>query len=177
MSEPPHEPELNAVERALAGLAPSAGALDRDALMFAAGQASARPGWGWPCATAGSALAAAVLGAVLLLRPAPDPVVRTITVTVPARDAGTTPPRPPEQPAAPDEGRPLAPKASPLPRGTDYLTVRRAVERWGDAGLPTAPLPAEDAPARADPFDLPPDVRADPWLQRREALLNPGGPL
>jgi hypothetical protein len=64
-----------------------------------------------------------------------------------------------------------------LPREPNYLTARHAVERWGEAGLPTAPLPTEDAPARADPFDLPPDVRADPWLQRREALLNPGGPL
>jgi hypothetical protein len=51
------------------------------------------------------------------------------------------------------------------------LTVRHAVERWGDAALPSAP------PATAEEAPAPPDTGADPWLQRRKALLNPGGPL
>jgi hypothetical protein len=177
MSEPTHEPELTGVERALAGLSPSAGGLNRDALMFAAGRASARRGWGWPCAAAGSTLAAAVLGALLLLRPAPDPVVRYVSVPSAPRETEPTPPRLPGESPVPDETQPPASKASPLRREPDYLTLRHAVERWGDAGLPSAPLSADDGPAWAGPSDLPPDVRADPWLQRREALLNPGGPL
>ena len=83
MSQPRNDPSLSAVERALAGLAPSAGALNRDALMFAAGRRSARRGWAWPAATAGSALAAAALAAILLLRPAPPAEVRTVVVEVP----------------------------------------------------------------------------------------------
>src|SRR5690242_1894554 len=104
MSGPTNEPELTAVERALAGLTPAAGGLNRDALMFAAGRASARRGWGWPAAAGGSALAAAVLGAVLLFRPAPEPVVRYVWVTPPPPRTDMTPP--PE--AAPEEARPPA---------------------------------------------------------------------
>jgi hypothetical protein len=177
MSEPTHDPGLTALERALAGLVPSSGALNRDALMFAAGRASVRRGWAWPCAAAGATAAALVLGALLLLRPAPEPVVRFVPVPAPPQPSET--PTPPDAPSAVGEALAPAPKASPLPPETDYLTARHQVERWGDAGLPHAPIPAADerpAPA-ADPLDLPPDARADPWLQRRKAMLNPGGPL
>jgi hypothetical protein len=176
MSEPTHDPELTALERALAGLAPSAGQFNRDALMFAAGQRSVRRGWGWPSVAAGSALAAAVLGAVVLLRPPPEPRERVVVKVVepPPREVTKTP----DPVAAPaEESPPVSPPNSPRPEA-DYLTLRRQAERWGDAGLPTAPVAAEPERAAPDPLrGLPPDIRDDPWLQRRTALLNPGGSL
>jgi hypothetical protein len=173
MSQPRHDADLTPVERALAGLAPSAGAFNRDALMFAAGRASAPRGWGWPCAAAGSALAAAVLAALLFFRPAPETVVRY--VPVPAVPQQTAPPSPADDSLASDTAPPAAP-ASPLPPEVDCLTLRRQMERWGDSGLPGAPPAADDRPPESrDLPDLPPDVRTDGWLQRRRAMLHPGG--
>jgi hypothetical protein len=177
MSEPTHDPELTAVERALAGLAPSAGGLNRDALMFAAGQRSARRGWAWPSAAAGSALTAVVLGALLLFRPAPEPAVRVVFLQ-PSPAKVETPPTPPDEAPAIAAASPAPRATAPRPE-TDCLTLRQQVERWGDAGLPAPPLSSaqEQRPGAADPLDLPPDMRADPWLQRRTALLAPGGSL
>jgi hypothetical protein len=166
MSEPTHDPDLSAVERALAGLTPSAGTFDRDALLFAAGQRSVRRGRAWPGIAVVSTRAAAGLAAVLVFRPAPAPVEHTVYVEVP--------PKPRDDPAPPAAEAP--PESSPRPQ-TDYLTLRRQVERWGDAALPSAPPAAEDAPAGDNPLDLPPDVRADPWLQRRTNQPRTRGPL
>jgi hypothetical protein len=165
MSEPTHDPNLTAVERALAGLAPSAGALNRDALMFAAGQRSARRGWAWPGAAIGCAVAAAVLGAILLLRPPPEPVERVVYVAVPI------PPR--EGPPSPgDESgsfveTPSVPQASPPRQDTTYLALRQQAERWGDAG----PAPPPRGAATGQPADVP----AAPWFERHSAQLTPGG--
>jgi hypothetical protein len=166
MSEPTHDPDLSAVERALAGLRPSAGTFDRDALLFAAGRRSVRRGWAWPGVAVASTLAAAVLAAVLTFRPAPPRVEHTVYVEVPQQLH--------EDPAPPAIETP--PASSPRPQ-TDYLTLRRQVERWGDAALPSAPSPAEETTTSDNPFDLPPDVRADPWLQRRTTQPHSGGPL
>jgi len=176
MSQPTHDPELTAVERALAGLAPSAGALNRDALMFAAGRASVRRGWAWPCAATVSTLAAAVLVTVLLFRPAPEPVVRYVSVPVPTPPPETAPaPRPPAESVAQDDS-PAPRSSSPRP-GLDALTLRHQMERWNDAGLPNLPLAASDEKPAApgELLDLPPDVRAEPWLRGRQAMLNPRG--
>src|SRR5262249_27071189 len=100
MSDPTHDPELTAVERAPAGLAPSPGALDRDAPMFAAGRRSVRRGWAWPGAAAAFALTAAALAALLVLRPSPEPAERVVYVEVP------TPPRPAPPDAADDTAAP-----------------------------------------------------------------------
>jgi hypothetical protein len=172
MSQPPHEPDLSAVERALAGLAPSAGAFNRDALLFAAGRQSVRRGWGWPCAAAASTLAAAALAALLFFRPAPAEVVRYVPTPVPPHDSEPAPQATDEPPASAQ-----APPTSSVPPGPAYLTLRQQAERWGDTGLPSSRPAAEDLPRRsADLLDLPPDVRAEHWLQRRTAMLNPGGP-
>jgi hypothetical protein len=171
MSQPPHDPDLTAVERALAGLAPSAGTLNRDALMFAAGRQSVRRGWAWPAVAAGSAFAAAVLAAFLLLRP---PTVQTVVVEVP-QPPREEPSRPADTAAPSEEPRP---PMSPPSRETDYLTLRHQVERWGDAGLPASRPSAAEAPALDDDWlGLPPGSRVDPWLQRRKTQPNPGGPL
>src|SRR5262249_30724133 len=69
-------PALNARAGALAGLKPRPAALDRDALMFRAGRASAPRGWKWPLATAALSLVALGLGIALLVRPQPQVVER-----------------------------------------------------------------------------------------------------
>jgi hypothetical protein len=172
MSQPPPDPDLSAVEHALSGLAPSAGAFNRDALMFAAGRTSARRGWGWPCATAVSTFAAAAsLAALLLLRPAPIEVVRYVPAPTPPQE---TAPRSNEEPPASAD---TSPSSRPEAPGMASLTLRQRMDRWGDASLPSGAT-AGDEPRHgtADLLDLPPDVRGERWLQRRTAMLTPGGP-
>lgn len=90
----PHPDSLTPVEQALAGFAPSAPRLDRDRLMFLAGQASAEgreSGIGsrkadvyppsnvgarlWPAATAALAVTSLALLIALVARPAPQPQI------------------------------------------------------------------------------------------------------
>jgi hypothetical protein len=161
MSQPRNDPSLSAVERALAGLAPSAGALNRDALMFAAGRASAPRGWGWPCA-AGATLAAAALAVLLFFRPAPEPVVRYVPAPAAPQETAPSPP-----PAGDSLAQDEAPVSPPRP-GMGYLTLRQQVERWGDAGLPSTPLADDGKPTES------PDAGSGSWLRRRQAVLNTG---
>src|SRR6266851_10384501 len=73
MSEDILDPEMTSLETALAGLAPRPAGIDRDRLMFLAGQRSAAwPGWLWPCASAALASAATLLGVLILYRPEPQ---------------------------------------------------------------------------------------------------------
>src|SRR5207249_654076 len=83
MSEDIHDEGLAELEAALAGLAPRPPDLDRDRLLFRAGQESAgRRGRLWPWATGLLAAVAAGLGALLILRPDPQPVERVVYVPV-----------------------------------------------------------------------------------------------
>ena len=70
MSERSQDTELTAIESALRELRPKADALDRAAMMYRAGRASAR-GWLWPTTTLFSTAAAMLLGIALWIRPAP----------------------------------------------------------------------------------------------------------
>jgi hypothetical protein len=94
-----------ALEGALRELAPRQPALDRDAILFRAGQRAARRSWLWPLATALAASVAAVLGVRLLMQPAPQVVERIVHVPVlvpapavptrePAAEPGTASPEP-----------------------------------------------------------------------------------
>jgi hypothetical protein len=67
MSAPPDD--LSQFADCLAAVPPDPGRLDRDALLFAAGRASARRGAFWPAAAAALALLSAGLATTLLLRP------------------------------------------------------------------------------------------------------------
>ena len=94
------------LEDSLSRFTPSPGGLDRDALLFAAGRASARPGRKWPTVAALLALSQALTLALLV--------------------AGTPPPRdrsrpPPAVPAVPSESAPPSrrwPAAGGRPRRT-----------------------------------------------------------
>ncbi len=93
-TEEPLRPELAAVEAALASLTLRPAAVERDRLMFLAGQAAAlkatrrRGAWLWPCATAAALLLALGLG---LRGPRPsEPVPSQATAsTTPRTDPNT----------------------------------------------------------------------------------------
>jgi hypothetical protein len=93
----------------LSRFTPDGTALDRDALLFAAGRASARPNRAWIVLAACLALSQAVTLAALTFRPAgpvPSPLSRDAVV-----------------PAATDDG----PAASPVPDGPVVLRPRAGV--------------------------------------------------
>jgi hypothetical protein len=147
MSEPAHDDELAALQAALGRLAPTPDGIDIGRLLFRAGQASVpRRNWGWPCATAASAMLAVALGAALVFRP-PQRIVNTVVVEAA--------PRPPEprtaEPPPPPSGATSVASDADHPRGdSDYLQLRREVLARGvDALPPPTPWPAA-APARDD---------------------------
>src|SRR5437588_62774 len=80
MSTPVPEPGLDALEAALRGLKPSAGRLDRDALMFLAGRASLSRRWLGPAAAAALASVASVLSVLWLIGPRPAGPERIVYV-------------------------------------------------------------------------------------------------
>jgi hypothetical protein len=144
MSEDP----LKALASVLRGLAPSAEPLDRDALLYEAGRASAPPlRWPWVAATAASALLAVSLGVALWAKPirvVERVVHRQPPEAVVPGDAAAVEMLPaPEQP-------PAAPYASPWePEPTPYEQARDNVLRWGLDGLPPAP-PARPQTLKTD---------------------------
>ena len=77
----PIDPELASFADDLRGLAPRAGGLDRDVLLFAAGRVSAKAGR-WRAAAAGLAALSLALGVLLAARPAPPVVERVVHVPV-----------------------------------------------------------------------------------------------
>jgi hypothetical protein len=129
----PDGEDLSAAERRLSAWRPAVDGLDADAMLFAAGRASARPGPGrfvWPALAACLALTSVGLGVWLmneraerlaLARPIPDPMPAPAVVL-------------PEPPAS----EPIAPDS--------YLASQRALEEGLDAwpARPQAAMPPED---------------------------------
>jgi hypothetical protein len=146
MSEELHDSELAALEAALVGLQPLPGKLNRDQLLFRAGQASGqRRGWLWPSAAGALALVAAGLAVALVARPVPTRVEHIVYVHLPAPVLS---PKPVESSSPPK--RTLfsvqEPERAPvLP--ADYLKLRDQVLCWGVDALPHLPAPP---PALAD---------------------------
>jgi hypothetical protein len=144
MSEEIREPDLAAVEAALAGLAPAPGGVSRDQVLFRAGQASVRRGWGWPCATGVMTCVAAVLGVALLLRPVPQGAHSTHYVLIPAPSLESFPVAPAptvarEDPLPPEETEEEMPRLQ-----ISYFKLQDQVLRWGVDALPRPPAPATD---------------------------------
>src|SRR5947209_5042575 len=121
MSHEPHDPHLTAVEAALAALAP-ASRLDRDQLLFRAGQASVpRPGWRWPAATGVMTVATLALALAWMLRPSPPVVEHVVTVVVHE-------PSPSEPtPSSPGPVAVMGIAEENEREATDYLKVREQV--------------------------------------------------
>jgi hypothetical protein len=172
--------ELAAFHAALARLTPAPDGVNIARLLFRAGQLSApRRSWAWPCATAASMMLAIALGSALLLRPAPQPVERIVTVYVPA--ASQPPPQDqPAIPSTPEMPIPHSPSASVWEgkEGSDgeYFQLRRQVLAHGlDALPPPQPWPAAMPTNDADTLlDLPRGSR-EPWLLRLKHSLQFGG--
>jgi hypothetical protein len=135
-NDPTARPELTPLEDALRALAPRPPGLDRDAILFRAGQGAAARRWFWPCAAVASTTAAVILGVLLSLRP--QTVVERI-VYVPA-------PVPQEEPSvAPTESGPAASSFSDNQRRRQRL--QEHLLNWGFDGL-TDPGPDPEPPAR-----------------------------
>jgi hypothetical protein len=94
--------DLTAFTRCLANVPPHPGQLDRDALLFAAGQAAGRRSSLWPVTSVALVVLSAVLTVTLLTRP-PTVVERVVHVPAPAAvEAPTHDPVPgPEDSSAP----------------------------------------------------------------------------
>jgi hypothetical protein len=131
--------ELKALESGLRGLVPAV-ALDRDALMFRAGQESMRRGrWTWPTLAAASWLLTVALGSLLATR---APVEHVVYVEVPKAE--------PAPVAAP------LPRPAPVVEPSAYLKMRYQVLHDGVDSLPPpppVPLPVKDL-QRRDPTDF-----------------------
>jgi hypothetical protein len=143
MSQPDPAPELDALADELRRLAPTPPGLDRDALLFRAGRASAGRGWLWPAATAVSSLTAAALGAALLLQPPPQTVVETIRVRVEA-------PAPSAPPGV--EPYPVAAEAPAPDDRPPHLRLQEHLLRWGLDGLGEPPQSEPPPRPSADLF-------------------------
>lgn len=174
MSESAYNTELAAFQSALARLQPVPDGINLARLLFRAGQLSARRSWAWPCATAASVMLAAALGSVLVLRPAPLPTERILTVYVPSPTA----PPPQAEPAIFSTGEmPVLPDQLGSGDG-EYLRFRREVLAHGLDALPSPPpwpaaAPTDDANTL---LDMPRGSR-EPWLLHLKRSLQSGGPL
>lgn len=136
--------ELKSVERQLRSLRPRSN-VDRERLMFLAGQQAALPrphsAWLWPTAAAAMTLVAACLAAVLLLPRQPLVIERVVYVNQPApvaeENANVSELVAPEslasKPLAAPDIEPPSDAARP-PRDASYLRVRKlALESGIDA--------------------------------------------
>jgi hypothetical protein len=177
MSGPTPDPEIKAVEAALAGLTPVPGSINRDVLMFRAGQAS-RHGraWLWPAVTTVLAATAAGLGAALVLRPEPAPHVQIVYVRIPGPAA---PPAAVEKTHEPETENPPPASEEPLPPAPSTLQLQRHLLQWGLDGLPVSPADPEPAapPIRNRWLDNSPNTARTSLWNRLLNFEQPGGPL
>lgn len=130
MSDEVREQELADLEAALRSLRPRASRLDRDRLMFLAGQVSARdsasawamrfPRWLWPTVAAALAIVSVGLGWMLALRRQPSGPAEGFAVERPL-------PAPPIEPEWIDGTTPWVVVPSPV--------------RFGGPPMPTVPVP------------------------------------
>jgi hypothetical protein len=160
MSESTSDPKLAALEKSLAALVPVPGRIDRDQLLFRAGQASVRSrSWVWPTTTALLTVVAAVLGTVLALRPAPAPVERVVYVPVPQSPAPTETPTAQVVVSAPNArlDSTIEDAGSLWANSAEYIRERNQAIRWGVEALPPAPsiASANQAPSVESMLGLP----------------------
>jgi hypothetical protein len=142
---PAPDPEMNAIEAALGALVPARSRIDRDLVMFRAGQASVRSSRSglraWTAIAASLALVALGEGVLLAHRPPPQIVEKVVVVreTVPV-------------PIIASLQRSVAevPESLPIERAlslgqTAYERLAGQVLRYGLDGLPASPTVASPA--------------------------------
>jgi hypothetical protein len=152
MPEEALNPELSAVANALAGLVPAPAQLDRDRLLYRAGQASvAGRDWIWPGATAALALLVIGLGLVDTLRPEPQRVTPTLFVRM---EAPPTPESPVvEAPPPAERSTRQVAVADARPGPLSYLRMEQLAESWGGEALPR-PSRAMTEESSAEPVEV-----------------------
>jgi hypothetical protein len=161
--------DLKAVEAALSSLAPSTGRLDRDRLMFLAGEAAAlshsAPShlplaraplrrWGWPAAFSTMSVVAATLLALLVSQPEPNVIDRIVYVPAGQPLAAATPTKDSvtsvEKPNRVEAQRQEVPANVRRPSEGDYLRLRDQVLALGldswSPGRSAGAAAAADAP-------------------------------
>lgn len=136
------DPELRAIEDALGSLAPAKGRLDRDRVMFRAGQASSparTSGRGvWKAVAASCAIVALGEGALLAHRPAPA-VIEKIVVVRELAAPSTIPPRATADVPSPAPRVAASDEVSFSLGRTEYERLAGQVLRYGLDGLPASP--------------------------------------
>jgi hypothetical protein len=136
---------LSPLESALGNLKPAPAALDRDRLMFRAGQAAAGRSWAWPASTVVLFATSLVLAGILALRPTGTETVRV--VYVPAERPAPAPPAP-RAPTPPTTPAPATAEAVAWPPASaPYLALREQVVRFGVDSLPDLPPLTTASPA------------------------------
>lgn len=186
MSESPSQFEdLNEIESALRSLTPKKSTIDRERLLFLAGQASAASAdkapvrrlgrWRW--ATFASAAVAVAVCVAHFGRPAPEPQVveRVVYVEVPAK----TPPRPePHGEMVRREPRPPAAEAEPeLWRGAEFVSSRMLRLRHPAMAFDVDQLPESRFASADDGNTEPPQTlnsMRSSMLDRQRRQDNPG---
>ena len=152
MSENIPDAEVTQLEAALAALAPRPASLDRDRLMFLAGQrAAVRRGWVLPCAAAVLAAAATLLAVLLLYQPP----TRIVYVDVP-------------QPQSPAPSAVAQDVDAGQPPSGEYILLRNRVLTAGVDALPRLPPDPSSGPT--------PNAIFRPHMLPRDDLGIPGGP-
>lgn len=149
MAQQDHDPDLNRLGRELRGLTPQPCPINRDAVMFRAGQASVPRNWLWPVATALSTCLAITFGAALLIQPAFEHRVEATPTWKPNPHNYDPPVQNGIMPGGPGDGPGEVPAATteeeiwPAPQ-TGYFHAENKVLRWGLDGIaspPAAPAP------------------------------------
>jgi hypothetical protein len=172
-------PDLGPFAEALRRLDPQPPNLSRDALLFAAGQAAARPRvapWVWPSVAAGFAGLSLVLGA-FAVSPGGPGHVQYVSVPQPAPPAAG--PIYPPEPIDVATTAPTSPKekarSAEDEEAVRMLQVRRDVLRWGvdmlpESRSPGGPGPSQDVAAREVThwLHLPPGTFALPSVQPKK---------
>ncbi len=190
MSQRSSDSELNDIESALGRLVPVPSRLDREALMFQAGAASARTAVRsrlvWPSIAATLAVALVAESLVLAVRPGPRVIERVVVVREQVQAPATLPKSDVEAPhltptgSSSDARSSESPSlASSWPVTSEYQRVQDLVLRLGLDALPWRSLPLESrSDRRVDSVNAP--VSSAGHLRRLELekLLNlePGGP-
>jgi hypothetical protein len=165
MSGESHEPELAALAQALAGLAPTAGRLDRDELLFRAGQAALRRrAWLWPSVAAGLALLAGTFSLSEVLRPAPQRVQCIIYQRLePPVDSWVD-----KQSVAQDAARPSSAEPERHAAPLSYLRLERLVLAWGVDALPNPRAAASSGEQDSRLSALPDILSRNRWFRMQK---------
>lgn len=175
--------EDNRLEQSLRQLTPRPSSVDRDRLMFLAGQqsvaantqsvnaSSKRSTWLWPAATASMSTVAACFAIAFIWQLSREPevriVVREVLVERPAPSQVAVSPIPQPKSTAPPTTVP-APVSLALP-ATSVLQLRNVALRFGVDAIPAEPRSSTSSAQPLSPIDQ--------WQQLRDAAPESDSPL